>query len=82
MDLIFRGVIGIAINPDFIYIHTISKDDKKQYQVRARYISTNTCVELSGEIDSLEKAIDFIRNMYSNTINLAASLKEIEKNSK
>ncbi|WP_276885670.1 hypothetical protein [Anaerococcus lactolyticus] len=82
MDLIFRGVTGIAINPDFIYIHTISKDDKKQYQVRARYIRTNTCVELSDEIDSLEKAIDFIKGMYLNTINLAASLKEIEKTSK
>ncbi len=82
MDLIFRGVIGIAINPDFIYIHTICKNDKEYYQVRARYIDTNTCVELSDEIDSLEKAIDFMKNMYSNTINLAASLKEIEKTSK
>lgn len=82
MDLIFRGVTGIAINPDFIYMHTISKDGKKYYQIRARYIETNTCVELSREIDSLDKAIDFIRSMYTNTINLAASLKEIEKNSK
>lgn len=82
MDLIFRGVTGVAVNPDFIYIHTISKDDKKQYKIRAHYIRTNTCVELSDEIDSLEKAIDFIRNMSTNTINLAASLKEIEKNSK
>lgn len=82
MDLIFRGVTGVAVNPDFIYIHTINKDDKKQYQVRARYIRTNTCVELSDEIDSLDKATDFIRSMYTNTINLAASLKEIEKTSK
>lgn len=82
MDLIFRGTTGVAINPDFIYIHTISKDDKEYYQIRARYIDTNTCMELSDEIDSLGKAIDFIRNMYTNTINLAASLKEIEKTSK
>lgn len=82
MDFIFRGATGIAINPDFIYIHTMSKDDKTQYQVRARYIDTNTCVELSHEIDSLEKAMEFIKNMYTNTINLAASLKEIEKTSK
>lgn len=82
MDLIFRGVTGIAINPDFIYIYTISKGDKKQYQVRAYYTKTNTCVELSDEIDSLEKAIEFIKNMTTITINLAASLKEIENTSK
>lgn len=82
MDFIFRGTTGVAINPDFIYIHTISKDDKEYYQIKARYIDTNTCMELSDEIDSLGKAIDFIRNMYTNTINLAASLKEIEKTSK
>lgn len=82
MDLIFKGVIGIAVNPDFIYIQTIIKDDKEYYQIRARYIDTNTCMELSHEIDSLEKAMEFIKNMYTNTINLAASLKEIEKTSK
>lgn len=82
MDFIFRGTTGVAINPDFIYIQTIIKNDKEYYQIRASYIDTNTCMELSDEIDSLEKAIDFIRNMYTNTINLAASLKEIEKTSK
>ena len=82
MDLIFRGVTGVAVNPDFIYIQTIIKNDKEYYQIRARYIDTNTCAELSHEIDSLEKAMEFIKNMYTNTINLAASLKEIEKTSK
>lgn len=82
MDLIFRGATGVAINPDFIYIHTISKDNKNYYQVRARYIDTNTCVELSDEIDNLVIATEFIKNMTTTTINLAASLKEIEKTSK
>lgn len=82
MDLIFRGVTGIAINPDFLYIHTIIKDGKEYYQIRARYIETNTYVELSEEGESFEKTTDCLRAMYSNAVNLAASLKEIEKNSK
>lgn len=48
----------------------------------AHYTKTNTGVELSDEIDSLEKAIEFIKNMTTITINLAASLKEIENTSK
>lgn len=80
MDLIFKGVKAVAINPDQVFVqrdYRIYGGEKQYfYKVVAFSINKNDWLTLSDDYESLEDAIKGLDRICQEAIDLAFKYKE------
>lgn len=79
MDLIFKGDVGVAVNPIYIYIISFDEDCKKYYHIRAAFNDGSNWIRLTKNYDSYDSVVDAYKTMYQEAIDLSFNYKQAQE---